>query len=230
MPGPDPENENSAVKAYFQIGPRDVAGGALLGLLAHLVREPCFDQLRTKEQLGYMVFSGMSDEDGVLGLWLMVQSSTKGPAYLDDRIEAFLAQFRQEVLGSMDAEKFTANVEACILTRTKKDKRLYEQAGRFWTEIESQKLVFNREFAEAEVLRTITLEQVVALFDEKVARGGAQRRKLSCQVIGKGHDAEDAARSAAQVEAGATLIGASQESMDRFKAAQALYPAPQAGL
>jgi insulysin len=45
-----------------QLGNR--AGGAevlrervLLELFAHIVKEPLFNQLRTKEQLGYMVFS-----------------------------------------------------------------------------------------------------------------------------------------------------------------------------
>jgi insulysin len=217
MPGLDPENENSAVNLYWQVGPRDVRCGALLGLLAHLVREPCFDQLRTKEQLGYMVFSGMSDVNGVVGLWIIVQSSNKGPAYLDDRAENFLAQFRDEVLGAMDDDTFAKNVQACILTRTKKDKQLYEQAGRFWNEIEDCRYRFNRAFDEAEALKSITLDDVVALFDECIAKSGPKRRKLGCHVIGKGHAESDAALYDAQLAAGVTDVGATQASMDAFK-------------
>jgi secreted Zn-dependent insulinase-like peptidase len=53
MRGPDPDNNNSAVKVYFQLGGlRSVREEAILSLLAHLLKEPCFNTLRTKEQLG----------------------------------------------------------------------------------------------------------------------------------------------------------------------------------
>lgn len=217
MAGPNSENQNSAVKLYWQVGLRTVTNGALLGLLAHLIREPCFDQLRTKEQLGYMVFSGMSDDDGVIGFWVIVQSPNKGPAYLDDRVENFLKLFRDNILGIMDDEAFTSNKQACILNRTKKDKRLYEQANRFWDEIEDFKYEFNRTFEEAKALELITLENVVELFDTCIAKSGAKRRKLSSHIVGKGHDDGDAPLYEAQLSAGVKEIGGTQESMDEFK-------------
>jgi insulysin len=226
MPGLDPENENSAINLYWQVGPRDVRSGALLGLLAHLVREPCFDQLRTKEQLGYMVFSGMSDVNGVVGLWIIVQSSNKGPAYLDNRAENFLAQFREEVLGTMDSGTFAENVQSCILTRTKKDKQLYEQASRFWNEIEDCRYRFNRPFDEAEALKSVTLDDVIRLFDECIAKSGPKRRKLGCHVLGKGHAESDNALYEAQLAAGVTAIGASQLSMDEFKMGMGMFRVP----
>ena len=36
---------------------------AMLELLAHLISEPAFDQLRTKEQLGYIVHTGIACDD-----------------------------------------------------------------------------------------------------------------------------------------------------------------------
>ena len=46
---------NSGVDTYFQIGPQTIADYALVELLGQLISEHCFDQLRTKEQLGYQV-------------------------------------------------------------------------------------------------------------------------------------------------------------------------------
>lgn len=66
---------------------------APLYLLGQVIREPCFDTLRTKEQLGYAVSSGGTNTHGVLGFILLVQSSSHPPAHLDSRIEAFLASF-----------------------------------------------------------------------------------------------------------------------------------------
>jgi secreted Zn-dependent insulinase-like peptidase len=50
----------------YRAGDADVsATAARVSLLMHLAKEPCFDELRTQQQLGYMVFSGpLSHGDG----------------------------------------------------------------------------------------------------------------------------------------------------------------------
>lgn len=69
---------------------------ALLGLFTHLVKDKCFDQLRTKEQLGYLVWSGGSVHGGyVYNARFVVQSKPRSPEYLDQRVEAFLEGFRE---------------------------------------------------------------------------------------------------------------------------------------
>lgn len=55
--------------------------------------EPAFDQLRTKEQLGYIVFTGLKRlNQQYLALHMIVQSSHKDADYLDGRVESFLLQ------------------------------------------------------------------------------------------------------------------------------------------
>jgi len=49
-PLPSPEGDSAALHKS--------AIAARLALLMHLAKEPCFDELRTQQQLGYMVFSG----------------------------------------------------------------------------------------------------------------------------------------------------------------------------
>jgi insulysin len=71
----------------------------LLGLLAQIASEPCFDQLRTKEQLGYLVFSGVRKQPGMMGFRIIIQSE-RDPIYLENRIEAFLIR-----------------LEVCLMTR-----------------------------------------------------------------------------------------------------------------
>lgn len=49
----DKNNVNSAIEYYCQVGDvTQVSLRARLSLLAQIAQEPCFDQLRTKEQLG----------------------------------------------------------------------------------------------------------------------------------------------------------------------------------
>jgi insulysin len=54
----DKENINSAIEYYVQIdGLMDIESRTKLSLLSQIADEPCFNQLRTKEQLGKLSFS-----------------------------------------------------------------------------------------------------------------------------------------------------------------------------
>jgi insulysin len=44
-------------------------------VLTELLQEPLFKELRTNQQLGYIVFSGLRSVDGVASLVVIVQSS-----------------------------------------------------------------------------------------------------------------------------------------------------------
>ena len=47
----------------------------LLGLLSQLIDQPFYAELRTKQQLGYIVGSSITESEGVRGLVFSVQSS-----------------------------------------------------------------------------------------------------------------------------------------------------------
>ncbi|CAF4501458.1 unnamed protein product, partial [Rotaria magnacalcarata] len=66
---------------------------ALLELFCHLVDEPCFDQLRTKEQLGYVVSAGARRSRGVQGFRVIVQSARELD-HVNQRIELFIESMR----------------------------------------------------------------------------------------------------------------------------------------
>ncbi len=86
--------------------------------------EPAFDQLRTKEQLGYIVFTGIKRlSQQYLALHLIVQSSHRDADYLDGRVESFLVQYRDHLKG-ISAEDFQANVAAVIEKLLEKPKNI----------------------------------------------------------------------------------------------------------
>jgi len=59
-----------------------------------MINEPVFDQLRTKEQLGYVVSSSMHEAYTTMGYRITIQSG-KAPLYLEDRIDSFLIEFTE---------------------------------------------------------------------------------------------------------------------------------------
>ncbi|KAG8972932.1 Insulinase (Peptidase M16), partial [Tulasnella sp. 427] len=82
---PNKNDVNSALTYYLEIG--DIADArirSILGLFAHIANEPAFNQLRTVEQLGYIVSSSSWGSTGSIG-WRLVVQSEKDPVYLEHR-------------------------------------------------------------------------------------------------------------------------------------------------
>jgi hypothetical protein len=61
------QNWLPGVETYLQLGLEDKRSNMLLELAMQILKEPCFNVLRTQEQLGYIVFSGVRRAHGVQG-------------------------------------------------------------------------------------------------------------------------------------------------------------------
>ena len=159
---------------------------AIIELMAHLISEPAFDQLRTKEQLGYIVHTAVHKAGGGLGLRMIVQSSHKDPEYLDLRVEEFLTGFRDHLAGLSDAELQT-NITAVVDKLTEKPKNLDQETGRFWEEVRGGWALFDRRERVAAHLAapTTTLARCVSFYDRYILTP-SQRRKVSSRFYGKG--------------------------------------------
>lgn len=49
-------HKTSSIETIYQVGVQNTRDNMLVELFIQLINEPCFDTLRTKEQLGYIVF------------------------------------------------------------------------------------------------------------------------------------------------------------------------------
>ena len=75
----DPKNTNTVVVNYYQF-PKAKAGLAdytALMVASHIMEEPVFDVLRTKEQLGYSVYAAVRNTYATLGLVIYVNSQVR---------------------------------------------------------------------------------------------------------------------------------------------------------
>ncbi|CAL1267103.1 unnamed protein product [Larinioides sclopetarius] len=89
-------HSSSAVETYYQCGVQETRANMLLELLVEIINEPCYNYLRTQEQLGYIVCSGARRSSGAQGLRIVVQSE-KPPTFIDGRIEAFIQYFDNQL-------------------------------------------------------------------------------------------------------------------------------------
>lgn len=79
-----------AINIYYQVSFDDLDDTSKLLLIGQILSEPFFDYLRTKEQLGYVVYTKLREFSGVYGMNFVIQSDYD-VSYLEDRIEAFIA-------------------------------------------------------------------------------------------------------------------------------------------
>lgn len=82
-------HQTKAIRTYFQCERKSTRHNVVLELFSQSICESCFDVLRTKEQLGYIVHSSIREYGGVRGIEISIQSD-RSPVYLNERIENFL--------------------------------------------------------------------------------------------------------------------------------------------
>ncbi|KAI8426703.1 hypothetical protein MSG28_014409 [Choristoneura fumiferana] len=174
-------HKSSCASLYYACGVRATRPNVALELLAQTLSEPCFNVLRTKEQLGYIVFSGVRRSNGVQGLRVIVQSD-RHPAYLEQRIEAFL-KGAQEYLEEMSEEEFVKHRAALAAQRLERPKRMSTKASQMWSEISAQVYNFDRPRVEVEVLNTINKEELIQFYKEHISDSSKNRQKLSVYIV-----------------------------------------------
>eukprot|EP00873_Tetraselmis_striata_P029260 jgi/Tetstr1/449524/TSEL_036612.t1 len=239
-PGPNPDNENSAVVITFQIDAEDLRTKCLAQLLAQLGKPAAFHQLRTVEQLGYIVFLVAQSDSTVMNVRFILQSSTYTAAHMQASVDGFLPMLAEKVRLLEQAE-FDKQVGELYKAKLEKPKRLSMEAGRIWREIVTGTCLFDRPQREVEVLQQLTLDDLRGFFRDYIM-DVASRKLLSVHVLGKheaaGDGAEEAAAAGAAAEGrcrgwGAPVGDCSAEGAAQlvritdvamFKRAQALFP------
>ncbi len=162
----------------MQVGePSDISLRAPLSLFSQIANEPVFDQLRTKEQLGYLVFSGIRRSIGSLGWRVIVQSERDAP-YLEGRVDAFLEQFKG-TLEKMTEQEFEGHKRSIIHKKLENVKNLVEESQRFWSPVFTGNFDFLARYADVEAITKTTKAEVMDLFMKYIHPNSTTRSKLS---------------------------------------------------
>jgi len=179
---PNAAEANSACEVYLQVGP-DVGDDWLhLLVLSRVLSERFYTELRTNQQLGYIVQSAVTESEGVRGLVLTVQSNVVGPPEVEERMNTFLKDFR-DVLATLAEEELDAYRVALATQSTDVDKRLAGQVSRFWSEIVTRRYDYSRPWTSARRLRGVTREGLLGFFDARIAPGASGHRRLATHVF-----------------------------------------------
>ncbi|KAH8078394.1 LuxS/MPP-like metallohydrolase [Cristinia sonorae] len=186
----DVKELNSSLLYYCQFG--DIADTRLrciLRLLVHSIKEPAFSQLRTVEQLGYIVATSFWGATGSMGLGFKIQS-LKSPSFVESRVDAFLKQYR-DALTSMSPEALQSQKDGLIVKLMERGKNLREETSRFWSHIKSGYYDFlehvdgtvNSDETDSAVVNDLSLHELLTAFDRLVLPSSQTRRKMSVHLL-----------------------------------------------
>jgi len=210
---------NSVVELYFQIeqdtGIEATRLSAITDLFSNIVEEPCFNQLWTKEQLGYIVESGPRMTYRVLGFCFRVQSSEYGPPHLHSRIENFVSDIRQ-LLDELDDESFENHRTGLIAEKLEKDPSLSYETGHYWSQITDKRYLFDMSKLEAEELKTIQKTDVINWYNTYLRPPSPKCRRLAIHVSGCKANMHEGAQTMEQ-------FGKEIEDVDSFKRGSKFY-------
>lgn len=182
-----PNDRNSIVKNYYQINVNTMESHCLLELLVKTIREPLFNILRTKEQLGYSVSCTSKNDNDILGFSIIVESQEKrnSARLIDAKIEDFLWHFLS-ILDAMSETDFEIVKRSIINQKRSLDVDLESEVARNWTEIREKTFKFDRCEIEAQQMELLDKESLIIFFKEFLL--SSTRRKLSVQVLANAGD------------------------------------------
>jgi len=158
---------DASAMLYIQANKLDKSTRALMGISAQIMRAEFYSQLRTEKQLGYIVTSGAYPLRDVPGLFFLVQSPVAGSERLRQEIDAYLLE-KRAALSSMDEQQFAQHQRALIVRLQESPKNQFQQAQRFWNDINEGYEQFDSRQQLVNAIRTLSFDQWKTFFEESV--------------------------------------------------------------
>jgi len=155
--GTNPDERNGAVVVTLQAAEYSLESHGLVALAGQILGQRFFDELRTKQQLGYIVAaSPFAERHSFVGMRFIVQSE-KPPAEVADSVKAWLEWawgHLEQDLQQGDFERYRTGLVARLRERPKS---LGEEFSRNWVEVASRNFSFRHREALAERIEGISL-------------------------------------------------------------------------
>eukprot|EP00931_Biecheleriopsis_adriatica_P124663 TRINITY_DN9981_c1_g1_i1.p1 TRINITY_DN9981_c1_g1~~TRINITY_DN9981_c1_g1_i1.p1 ORF type:complete len:1036 (+),score=223.57 TRINITY_DN9981_c1_g1_i1:81-3188(+) len=171
-PGTNPDERNGAVVVRFQASEYSLSSHVLVTLASQVLSQRFFDDLRTKQQLGYIVNAGsFSEPHGFVGLRLIVQS--EHPIY---EVVEKMRRWAEEAWKSLEqlSEAEFQEYRMALLSKLKeRPKSLGEDFSRNWSVVASRMFDFHRREETIACLEHATLHELQSFARDRLAAAPA---------------------------------------------------------
>ncbi|PLW81727.1 peptidase M16 [Kineobactrum sediminis] len=148
-------HDDSVVGWYLQARDNSWKDRAATALTGQIIKSGFFQQLRTEQQLGYVVTSFSWPQLEIPGLMLLIQSPNASAVDVVTAIDEFMAG----VEASLDEEQFRRHRAALVGEIVRPHKNLWERAEFYWQSLAKKQYEFDSRQQLAATVRDLTLEQ-----------------------------------------------------------------------
>ncbi|HBL55196.1 MAG TPA: hypothetical protein DDZ36_04715, partial [Deltaproteobacteria bacterium] len=177
--------ENSALVTEVQIGQRNPKMKAALMVIDSLMQPQFYNELRTSQQLGYIVNSGMTVMEKTLGLIFIIQSGEYNTEILEQRMDAFLEKFYHSLKELPDSE-LNKIKKSVLHSKLQKTTSVSSEAGRLFTIAFENNAEFDFNSEEIKALANLTKEDILDVVSSYLLP--SRQRKLILRMSGKNHE------------------------------------------
>jgi insulysin len=168
---------NSAFVTDFVLPDDKPETRAAAVVLANFMGEPFFSELRTRQQLGYIVGSAQGASQHQRYFSFIVQSSGYAPDELRKRADAFIATLPQKLAQATDAQWSTL-IAGARATLAAKPKSIGEKANVFFEEAYTFDHEWDRRESALAALDTLTRDRAAAILSSALGTESARRRSV----------------------------------------------------
>lgn len=171
-------NENdSAIISFYQIGKNNLRDHTIVKLLYLIMNESFFNELRTNQQLGYIVKNVPYLYSKTLNITFYIQSANKDPNYLLNKIDIFLHNFIKK-LDKIDLKTYKVSLKEEL---SEKFINLSEEFNFNINEIYYDEYKFNKKKLLYKLVDKISKKEIIEFYKKYLVNG----KNLVIQVCGK---------------------------------------------
>ena len=154
-------DNNNAIYYGLQVGEMSQKLNVGASLAASIVESDFYTQMRTNQQLGYIVWSFNSRVEDRLFFKMIIQSATYSPFEMQTRIEKWMGDSEQ-LLTKLTDEEFEKHRQALIVSLEKKGDSIAEMASHYYYFATEEDGNFGYKDEMVQIAKQITKEEVVA--------------------------------------------------------------------
>jgi secreted Zn-dependent insulinase-like peptidase len=164
------QHKDPAVVIYFQAPDASLKNVALTILAEQLIASPFFNQLRTEQQLGYLVGSGYIPFNQHPGIGFYIQSPHHPAEYLIEAIHLFLQQIIEKI--NQFKHVWDALKKGVMKQLMEKDPNLTMKSQRLWMAIGNQDKTFTYSAQMTQTILDIDFSELKVYLIALVSRQG----------------------------------------------------------
>jgi insulysin len=181
------EHEDSALLVYYQSRTTRARDLACFTLANHIMSSTFFHELRTRQQLGYVVGAGNLPLNRHPGLIFYIQSPVAGPQILLDAVEEFIDLFPLAML-ELTEQQWQDSKNGLQAQLSERDANLRSRGQRLWVSIGNKDLGFDQRERVCEEVGMLTRADLVRFITQ--LRSRTSDRLILCS-YGLGHEHDE---------------------------------------